>query len=183
MDESLIVKYCSPTLAGLKTGNLFNCQFKSREELDRQIRDINRRLNSKGVHIKLLKSSSNKALVYVYRPDKLEKDFLNEDTSCFLHSCGYLDLDVKKCVVRLADRLAKMEAFPHEIGLFLGYPHQDVKGFIENKGKNFKYRGYWKVYGDKSRAKIIFEKYKKCTRVYCKKLSEGLSIQRLTVAV
>ena len=43
--------------------------------------------------------------------------------------------------------------FPHEIGVFLGYPLEDVKGFIENKGKNFLYSGYWKVYSDVERAK------------------------------
>ena len=36
--------------------------------------------------------------------------------------------------------------FPHEIGLLLGYPPEDVSGFIENGGKNFLCSGYWKVY-------------------------------------
>lgn len=56
--------------------------------------------------------------------------------------------------------------FPHEIGIFLDYPLQDVKGFIENKGKNSKYNGLWKVYGDKDASMKLFEKYRKCISVY-----------------
>ncbi len=37
--------------------------------------------------------------------------------------------------------------FPHEIGLFLGYPLTDVEGFIRNHGRNYLLCGMWKVYG------------------------------------
>ena len=33
-------------------------------------------------------------------------------------------------------------AFPHEIGLLLGYPVEDVLGFIRYQGKNYLYTGY-----------------------------------------
>lgn len=38
------------------------------------------------------------------------------------------------------------EDFPHEMGILLGYPVEDVEGFIINNGKNELYTGYWKVY-------------------------------------
>ena len=31
--------------------------------------------------------------------------------------------------------------FPHEVGLFLGYPPEDVKGFIDHRANNFKCAG------------------------------------------
>lgn len=43
-------------------------------------------------------------------------------------------------------RLQRFEAFPHEIGLFLSYPPEDVRGFIEHKGHESKCEGCWKVY-------------------------------------
>ena len=55
--------------------------------------------------------------------------------------------------------------FPHEVGLFLGYPVWDVKGFIEHKGQQYKLCGYWKVYDDVPGALCKFEEYdwiKKC---------------------
>lgn len=36
---------------------------------------------------------------------------------------------------RLAERIQQEPQFPHEIGIFLGYPVEDVLGFIENKEK------------------------------------------------
>lgn len=73
--------------------------------------------------------------------------------------------------------------FPHEIGLFLGYPPEDVCGFIENRAGGYKCVGEWKVYGDADKAKEIFAKYRKCTEVYCAQFAQGKSIERLTVAV
>ena len=46
----------------------------------------------------------------------------------------------------MRSRLAQREDFPHEIGLFLGYPLGDVIGFIKNAGQNCKCVGCWKVY-------------------------------------
>ncbi|MBQ7128480.1 MAG: DUF3793 family protein, partial [Clostridia bacterium] len=73
--------------------------------------------------------------------------------------------------------------FPHEVGLFLGYPPEDVKGFIENNAKCSKCVGCWKVYGDEEKAKKCFENYKKCTRIYKELYLKGKTIERLTVAV
>lgn len=85
--------------------------------------------------------------------------------------------------MRLVRRLDENEEFLHEIGLFLGYPPEDVRGFIENKAAGYKYVGDWKVYGDEEKARKTFAKYKKCTRVYCAQFALGKSIERLTVMV
>ena len=41
MPEELIIRHGSPTLAGLKTANLFTCMFDSEEETIREIRRLN----------------------------------------------------------------------------------------------------------------------------------------------
>ena len=74
------------------------------------------------------------------------------------------------------------EKFPHEIGLFLGYPLGDVIGFIENAGKNSKCAGCWKVYCNECETMKLFEKFKKCTRIYTKLWRQGTSVEKLTVA-
>ncbi len=183
MYESLIVRYCSPTLAGIKTGNLFNFSFPCLEKLKSQTQDLNAILKTKGIRIRILKCSGNKALIYVYRPNKLSNDLLNNEARKFLKEAGYKTCDMSKCIDKLAKRLASRDDFPHEIGLFLGYPLHDVKGFIQNAGKNYKCVGCWKVYSDEAKAKKVFEKYKKCKDNYCKSFLTGLSLQQLTVAV
>ena len=77
---------------------------------------------------------------------------------------------------------SRRPCFPHEIGLFLGYPLEDVQGFIENCGKNYRLCGCWKVYGDPQAALRCFARYEKCARVYLQCYQNGHSLSRLTVA-
>lgn len=51
----------------------------------------------------------------------------------------------ERCVAELIRRVRHEEDFPHEIGLFLGYPSEDVSGFIKHGAKNSKCVGTWKV--------------------------------------
>ena len=74
MSEELLVRNCAPTLAGLKTASLFNCPYESREELLSSLRQLNRRLGPKGVRAIPLRFSETRALVYLYRPARLEQD-------------------------------------------------------------------------------------------------------------
>ena len=99
-----------------------------------------------------------------------------------LKECGYCRFSTQDCIARLKERLSEGNGFPHEIGLFLGYPPEDVRGFIQNKALGHKVTGYWKVYGDEKKALKTFSKYRKCTRVYTKKQAEGVSIEQLAVA-
>ena len=73
--------------------------------------------------------------------------------------------------------------FPHEVGLFLSYPPEDVKGFIDHRANNFKCTGPWKVYGDEGKARSLFAKYKKCTEIYCALWQSGSKLEQLAVAV
>lgn len=100
-----------------------------------------------------------------------------------LRSFGYNIENPDVCVVQLMRRLKKSGEFPHEIGLFLGYPAEDVCGFIENRAGGAKFTGYWKVYGDLETAQRTFAQYKKCTDVYCAQYAKGSTIKKLTVAV
>ena len=94
---------------------------------------------------------------------------------------GYEAPDIEECIRRLSERIYECDEFPHEIGLFLGYPPEDVKGFIEFGGRKSKASGYWKVYGDVDRAQKQFERFSKCTGVYLKCLERGLPISKLAV--
>lgn len=183
MSEEMIVYHCSPTLAGLKTGSMFSCSYNSVKELKEEIRRMNRRLVPKGLRVLPLNISKERALIYVYRPEKLKVDLSGEDVSSLLKKYGYICNTPENCIIQLISRLQNWSEFPHEIGVFLGYPIEDVKGFIENKAKCSKCVGYWKVYGDEEKAKELFDKYNKCTDSYIRQWINGNTIERLTVAV
>lgn len=182
MSEEMIVRHCSPTLAGMKTGNMFGCYFADAAEMRDNIRRLNRLLGKKGLRVLPLRFQNNRALVYVYRPAQLSRDLQNDMACRLLQERGYGMETPQRCVSQLKKRLSQCEEFPHEIGLFLGYPPEDVCGFIENKAEGCKCVGCWKVYGDADAAQKLFAKYKKCTEVYCTQLAKGRSIERLTVA-
>jgi hypothetical protein len=185
MSEQMLIKHCAPTLAGLKTGNLFSCLCTDIRELRESIRSFNRRLSKKGLRVIPLQYKNGRALVYVYRCSHLERDLENEKAKEILASCGYKCTRTNCCVSQLVNRLANEEGFPHEIGIFLGYPPEDVYGFISEKNGTEKNKcklvGHWKVYGDEKEAKNKFDKYNKCTDVYGAKWLEGHSIEKLAV--
>lgn len=182
MWSELIVRHCSPTLAGMKTGSLFSCSYSSAGEVSENIRCLNQRLAEKGLRILPARVSGNRALVYVYRPKKLREDFSRLPVRSMLEEYGYSADNCGRCVARLICRLRCEDGFPHEIGLFLGYPAEDVKGFIEHNGADCKCSGCWKVYGDRQAAEKLFAKYRKCTDIYCALWQGGRSLERLTVA-
>lgn len=183
MLEHCLITHCSPTLAGLKTANLFNCPFSSLEELNEVLHVWNRELNGKGISLQVLHICNHKALIYVYRWKRLLKDLKQPGVWNFLQTYGYLSVfTVKDVLFQLSKRIQECDGFPHEIGVFLGYPLGDVQGFIQNKGKNCLCCGFWKVYCNECEALRQFAKFEKCREVYTKHFTNGKTIQQLAVA-
>ena len=172
MLEKSVIEHCSPTLASIKTGNLFTYKYESEEELWESVEGFNECVREKGVSLTVLRRSEKKALIYVCRLSSLERDLKN----------GYESTDPAYALERLRSRLAQREDFPHEIGLFLGYPLGDVIGFVKNAGQNCKCVGCWKVYCNECEAVKAVAKFKKCTSVYVRLWSQGRSVRQLTVA-
>ena len=178
MSEELIVRHCAPTLANLKTGSLFVCPITDRPSFFSSLRSLNELLVPKGLRALPLRIREHSSLVYLYRPSKLKKDLEDPAAIKILQDHGYSCYG--KCLPKLIERVRASEEFPHEIGLFLGYPPEDVQGFLDHRP--CKCSGCWKVYGDENKAKKTFDLYKKCERVYCQQLALGIDIKRLTVA-
>ena len=184
MSDEMVIEYCSPTLAGIKTGSLFSCEYDDKYKLIQDIRRINDILVKKGIKAIPVRYSDHRVLIYVFRPSFLEKDFCDKDTATLLRELGYKADDTMSCVRKLSEKLSSLTSskdFPHEIGLFLGYPIEDVKGFIKYKGECSKCTGVWKVYGDVESAKAKFERYDRCTKDYKSRYKRGMTLSRLAV--
>ncbi len=183
VSEELFVQCCAPTLAGIKTGSMFSCSYESKDEMTEDLRSMNRLLAPRGLCLIPLRFHAGKALLYLFRPAALRADMQNRDARKLLNEAGYEGTQCGECIGRLIRRLKEGNGFPHEVGLFLSYPPEDVRGFIENHAQNYKFIGYWKVYGDENNARRTFEKYKKCTDSYCRRLRAGHGLKELAVAV
>ena len=182
MLEKYLIRHCSPTLASIKTANLFSACFESKRQMKEQINSWNMRLRDKGISLTILRQREKRVLVYVYRRSKLRKELKQPAVAEFLKEYGYAGMSMEKAVQRLRERLYECDSFPHEIGVFLGYPLRDVIGFIENGGDNCKCANCWKVYSDENEAKKTFAKYKKCEEMYFRLWKHGKSVRQLTVA-
>ena len=182
MPDEFVVEQCSPTLAGLKTGNLFSYPLTDRQELTESLRRLNARLVPRGARILPVKFTQDRVLLYLYRPKQLERDLTDETAAAILAEKSYPLGCPEQCVGELIRRLKTEGDFPHEIGLFLGYPPGDVDGFMHLGARRAKCVGTWRVYGNEAAARKRFALYKKCTRLYQAAFRKHNSLDRLIVS-
>lgn len=178
--EAQVIRHGAPTLACIKTGSLFSCAFASREVMYQAVRSCNLRLTGRGLRVLPLRYAQGRGLIYLYRPDRLANDLHDRMACKLLSGCGYPCGDPNRCIRHLMARLAQEPEFPHEIGLFLGYPPDDVDGFMHRRDEA-KCTGCWKVYGDVPAAQRTFERYRKCTDLYWRLWCGGKSMEQLAV--
>jgi hypothetical protein len=180
MLEEKIIEFCSPTLAGIKTGNLFSIKTNGKC-IKEEIKKLNRILIKRGLRLIPLREKSGITLIYLYRPERLKSEFICPEIKSILEERGYPCGNPDRCVVELIRRLVENEKFPHEIGVFLGYPPKDVRGFIKSPCDGVKCVGCWKVYDNQQEAEKTFEKYKICSSIYKKELSGGKTLESMIV--
>ncbi|MBQ3943507.1 MAG: DUF3793 family protein, partial [Elusimicrobia bacterium] len=124
--EEIFIEHCAPLLAGIKISGLFSVKYETYSELYEKIVT----LNKKDIYIKIIKkfnSSNSFYLIFAYRKTKLSERINEKLINLFLKDYGYSkckDLNDYLCI--LTEKLNSSEAFPHEIGIFLGYPLNDV---------------------------------------------------------
>ena len=181
MPDQFVIEHCAPTLAGLKTGSLFSIETDNARDACREIRDLNRTVRGKGLRAIPVRRRNRNTLIYLYRPDDLRRALAHPEAEEILTEKGYNTDDADLCIMQLIHFLAGDGAFPHEIGLFLGYPPRDVKGFMKSPHEGVQCSGCWKVYGDKEKAEKTFEKFRQCTACYKKEFQNGRTLEQLTV--
>ena len=186
--ETVMIEQCAPVLAGLKPAGLFRYETRNRADLARRVAGWNAQLNPKGLQVRVLRGciATRQYLVYVYRAAKLQTVLADAAVRGFLAREGYrLPEDAADCnalLDQLSLRLccaAEAADFPHEIGVFLGYPLEDVIGFCRHKGEGCKLCGYWKVYGDVESARKSFALFDRCRELLFSHLLSGAPLQEL----
>ena len=169
--------HTAPTLMGIKCASLIALSC-SEFDIDIHLRIFNRRAAERGLKIRIMHLCETRCVLLVYNEKKLYARLREAETAAMLNAEGYdVNGGLEAMLTRLSERMCECE-FPHEIGLFLDYPAEDVKGFIANNGCNYKLCGCWKVYGSEEHAKRTFANYEKCRKFLCNKLNEGCDIYR-----
>lgn len=172
--ETQIALQCAPLISGLKISNLLIISAED-EALVRVI------LRRSGISFFRLLRTGEKVTFLLFRKNPLEAYLKQQEVEAMLAEAGYAELSLGNILSTFQKRYAHyMSAggrFPHEMGLLLGYPAEDVKGFVENEGKNFLYSGYWKVYADVEEKRRLFQKFENAKETVIQLLSYGVGIQ------
>lgn len=175
--ETALAEQCAPTLAGIKPANLFPWTGTNAAEFARW----RETLAAYGMEFRIFPANGCR-LIYLFRTARLREILSGSSVRAFLRRLGYPDADWDALLEELAARFQFAAEFPHEIGIFLGYPLEDVACFMERGGKNYAYCGCWKVYGNPEEAKRRFAEYRRCTALYCETVRAGVPLTRLIAA-
>lgn len=151
-----VIAQCAPFLKGIKTASIMSIEKK-------WVRELFGLIQNTDISCRVLLIKNERCLVLFYRKEELSRALLQEEIWEFLEGYGYDDKKLESVLSRLSIRMnhySKKEiTFPHEIGVFLDYPLDDVKAFIENKGQGSLFTGYWKVYHNPEKARRTFLAY------------------------
>lgn len=181
--DRLFAAYCSPTLAGIKAGSLVACDRALYPDLPRRIRDYQKAFATRGFHFEIVCACRERWLLLVYQRERLAMSLTEDRAARLLRHFGYpAGQDVDALLYHLKRRMAANESFPHEIGLFLGYPYEDVEGFIRNSGKGYKLSRYWKVYGDAEETSRLFDRLARVCRTVVSRVEQGESLLHVFAA-
>lgn len=182
--DNLLAYHCGPTLAGIKPGNLLSISLNKNPDYIQVVDLYKKRFAHKKIHFEILCECGGRVLLFIYRVDKLHPHLLKPENKTILLNAGYPDcINLSSLVTHLKTRMQNQDDFPHEIGVFLGYPPEDVHGYCKNCGKHSLYSGYWKVYDNVEEKVKLFGQYDKCCAAISKRIAAGWSISDLFAAV
>lgn len=174
--ETKLAIQCAPLIAGIKISNLLIVSEQEAENLGQILRKT-------GLVFLKLAEVRDKVTFLLFRRQELCAYLEDPKVQQILSECGYEDMSFHGILCKFMERYQayarEEEAFPHEMGFLLGYPIEDVTGFIEHNGKNFLYSGYFKVYADVAKKQELFRRYEEAQRNVIALLAQGIGIRRI----
>ena len=192
--EYLLAGFCMPTLLSKKPSSLIRVNIRNSEYKDRLLQSINSVIGKFNCDYYILYENTSALNLLIYHRELLRCLLATKEISKFLIALGY-ELKLNDILLLLSTLRIKLGQyyenrssdvsihspieFPHEIGIILGYPIQDVMDFIKYQGKNYIFCGYWKVYHNAEEAVKIFEDYKQIRHYAINMLHEGKKLELL----
>lgn len=172
--EIQIALQCAPVIAGLKISNLLIVQ---KEYLD----TIRTMLKETQLSYEILLCRKGQITLLIYKELEVKNYLTQGKVKELLYKLGYASCTLKNLLKSVREGyemyMEKKKDFPHELGILLGYPPEDVQGFIENRGENFLYAGYWKVYENLPAKLKLFQKYEQAGESIIQLIALGVSVK------
>lgn len=172
--SEILVRMAGAVIAGVKPAAIFTIPMRAycagkwrqlgRAALDEALRAYAQALPEYGVELSVLYRTNRRVYLFVWRPDDLDVILSDPQFLSILREQGYRGVGRQELLGELRRRLVdyylafdqgQHVEFPHEIGVFLGYPARDVRGFMA--GEKATCRGAWHAYGDEQAARRRFD--------------------------
>lgn len=174
--EVRLALQCAPLITKIKISNLLTVSSK---ESDR----IHAILAGTEIESYCLYRQREQSIYFLYDRSELEKCLQEISIKQALAGYGYPNVEIAGILECLCKRYAAFRNgegnFPHEMGILLGYPIEDVEGFVKNEGENYLYAGYWKVYKDVEDKKLLFDSYECAKEGLMLLVGHGYSIRAI----
>lgn len=173
--EMLLALHCAPIISGIKVSNLVALTRAQSIVLCRNIRPS-------GLSVWFLNYDGDTNPALIFRRNEMQSFLRQPHIQNGLSLFGYTEFALIPVLLQLSARMRAYKAgaggFPHELGILLGYPLEDVLGFLKYHGENYAYCGYWKVYGDIEEAKKRFAAYNKVRELAVVQVLNGSGLIR-----
>ncbi len=137
--------------------------------------------NYLGLMSRVMRERGGRRLLLICDPEALSRSLSDPLAARLLREAGYPEDGMEERLLHLEQR-CRGEAFPHEIGLFLGYPPRDVETFISDRGQNCLLCGYWKVYHDVEDAVRRFEAFNQARGQVAERINGGMPFYKAIYA-
>lgn len=175
--NQIIVQSSSPTFCNIKPGNIF---FVRNETFDKEKFEAwKESFYKRGLMVFSAQISETSKAILVLNVCWARKILADVFVQAYLSEKGYHTGSVFYFVKELFSRMLEKEGFPHEVGVILGYPVEDVIEFENHKGHDCKYCGCWKCYSDVEKAKDCHCRFTECSRLCKQWYDEGYSINQI----
>lgn len=167
---------CAPVIMDIKISNMLIVDIDDME----RVKDT---FCETALSLYILYMSDRKVVFLIYDSEKLVGYLRKRENQRLLRILGYQEYDPASILLDISRRyqgyMQKSREFPHELGILLGYPIEDVMGFIVNHGQNPLFTGYWKVYDNPGEKLLLFEQYRRAKELVIRLVAQGVSIKQL----
>ncbi|MCC8189830.1 MAG: DUF3793 family protein [Planctomycetes bacterium] len=161
--QNLVAYHAAPTILGLKPATLI-CPGATGRNLRSALAECGDRLSRElGISIEICRNHAGALLLLVYNPARLQTALAAREVMELLADAGYAESggDLEPLLAQLRKKCAE-PAFPHEIGVFLGYPAKDVRHFMRaGCGRSCRKPGCWRSFGDDSCVDSLSRRYRR----------------------
>lgn len=151
-----LVEILAPVVLGVKPAELLNVEMNNDSEWE-EFKAIF--LKNSALRIKEIRELNGRLQVLFYQRDILNAVLTERPILNFLLSLNYPSKYVLEDYLNWLKGKIISVKFPHEIGVFLGYPLKDVVGFMGLLPLPYQRTLGWKIYGDEKRSLDIYRRH------------------------